>query len=86
MREHEVLLEREPTKELLTIEEAKALLVAIRSIKDSGERVEELEKLLHAFSPDADGRKTTGPRSDFFEALGQLYLFEKTLHENRLSV
>lgn len=84
MKGIEGVTEKESGNEMLTIEEAKRHLEVIRGIKDSGTRVRELESLLHAFTPHADGRMTEGPRADFFEALGQLYLFEKTLHENGL--
>lgn len=67
--------------EVMTIEEAKEQLREIKQIIDTEERVEAIEELLLAFSAHIDGE---GPRADFLEALGQLYLFEKTLHEKGL--
>lgn len=70
--------------EVLTIEEAKDLLRAIKGINNTEERISAIQDLLFSFAPNADGRKIEGPRADFFEALGQLYLFETTLHEKGL--
>ncbi len=70
--------------ETMTIEEAKAELQRIRHIDDVETRIAEIQDLLFSFEPDADGRKLQGPRADFFEALGQLYLFETTLHERKI--
>lgn len=69
------------TSEVLTIEEAKDLLRVIKGINNTEERINAIEDLLFSFAPNADGKKVKGPRADFFEALGQLYLFEKTLQE-----
>ena len=69
------------TSELMTIEEAKDMLRAIKGIDNTEERIKAIEDLLFSFAPNADGKKIAGPRADFFEALGQLYLFETTLHE-----
>jgi GMP synthase PP-ATPase subunit len=71
----------EHSHELMTIEEAKDMLRAIKGIEDTEERIKAIEDLMFSFVPNADGKKTEGPRANFFEALGQLYLFEKTLHE-----
>jgi hypothetical protein len=86
MKNAERITENISTREMLTIEEAKELLRVIKEISDPKERLNALDQLLHAFAPDADGRKIAGPRGDFFEAVCQLYLFEKTLYEKRVTV
>ncbi|MEK7462721.1 MAG: hypothetical protein AAB618_04080 [Patescibacteria group bacterium] len=69
------------TSEVITIEEAKDMLQVIKGIENTEERIQAIEDLMFSFVPNADGKSIAGPRADFFEALGQLYLFETTLHE-----
>jgi hypothetical protein len=84
MKGVETMKRAEKRSETMTIEEAKEALQVIRGIDDIETRIAALEDLLFSFEPDADGRKLQGPRADFYEALGQLYLFETTLHERKI--